>query len=36
MKTKYVGERIFAPEVSVSNDTRQTGLRTEGSLFPVG
>lgn len=33
MKTKYVGERIFASEVSVSNDSRQTRLNNNDLII---
>ena len=33
MKSRYVGERIFAPGVSISNDTRQTGLNNNDLII---
>ena len=33
MGKNTVGERIFAPEVMVSNDTRQTGLNNNDLII---
>jgi len=33
MKTNTIGERIFAPEVKVSNDTRKTGLNNNDLII---